>query len=306
VYDYVISDALINYAAPASIHDDSTAVPGAYNPGLSPTGIAAAAPLAVAEFGRGGSAIGTVIGSVVAVDPDDASGFIYSFAPGGNAGGRFSINQAGQISTADATLLDFEQATSHSVTVRVVDDEGNSFTKTISIAVTNVGIENVVGNAGPNIFVGGRGNDKLSGAGGADNLRGGVGSDTLSGGVGNDSLHGGAGVDRLIGGAGRDSFYFDVRISLANRDVITDFSHVYDTIRLENAFFKGMGAGLLKSKYFHAGTQAHDGDDHIIYDNATGALFYDSDGTGSHAQVLIATITNHARAGVAYNDFVLF
>ncbi len=31
---------------------------------------------------------------------------------------------------------------------------------------------------------------------------------------------------------------------------------------------------------------------HILYDKATGGLFSDSDGTGAHAAVKIATLTN--------------
>ena len=61
----------------------------------------------------------------------------------------------------------------------------------------------------------------------------------------------------------------------------------------------------MASAYFYAGTKAHDANDRIIYNQATGALYYDSDGTGSHAQVQFATISNHATAGLAYNDFVL-
>ena len=90
-----------------------------------------------------------------------------------------------------------------------------------------------------------------------------------------------------------------------NRDVITDFNHVDDTIKLSHAFFKGMGTGHLKADFFFVGAAAHDADDHIIYNDATGALYYDSDGTGAHAQVLFAVIANHAHAGLALNDFVL-
>jgi Ca2+-binding RTX toxin-like protein len=66
-----------------------------------------------------------------------------------------------------------------------------------------------------------------------------------------------------------------------------------------------MGTGPLKATFFSAGTAAHDADDRIIYNKATGALYYDSDGTGAHAQVLFAVIANHAHAGLASNDFVL-
>jgi Ca2+-binding RTX toxin-like protein len=416
VYDYVISDALINYAAAVTIAGDATIDPGAYNPGLSATDIVAAAPLSVAEFGAGGSASGTVVGSVIAVDLDDASGFTYSFVPGGDAGGLFSIDPLGQITTADATLLDFEQATSHTVTVRVVDNDGNSFTRTISIAVADVNPENVVGNVNSNTFVGGPGNDRLDGQSGVDTLRGGIGNDILRGGLGNDTLDGGAGndlldggagfdtlrggagndtyalgndanvvadtagtadlatttvtrsllapglttIERLVlisgningtgnrlnntitgstgantlkgglgndtilggagndklygeagrdtmrGGAGKDTFAFTVALNkTTNVDRITDFSHSDDTIQLGHSIFKGMGTGPLKSTYFFAGTGAHDADDHIIYNKATGGLYYDSDGTGGHPQVLFAIVTNHANAGLALNDFVL-
>jgi serralysin len=61
----------------------------------------------------------------------------------------------------------------------------------------------------------------------------------------------------------------------------------------------------MQSNFFFAGAAAHDGDDHIIYNKATGALYYDPDGTGAHAQVLFAVVADHATAGLAYNDFAL-
>jgi Ca2+-binding RTX toxin-like protein len=145
----------------------------------------------------------------------------------------------------------------------------------------------------------------ITGSTGNNIIRGGRGNDTLSGGSGNDTLSGEIGVDRLTGGAGKDNFVFNVAPTLASRDTITDFSHHDDTIKLSHSFFKGMGTGPLKSQYFFAGTHAHDGDDHIIYNKASGALYYDSDGTGAHAQVLFAVIANHAHAGLAASDFVL-
>jgi Ca2+-binding RTX toxin-like protein len=66
-----------------------------------------------------------------------------------------------------------------------------------------------------------------------------------------------------------------------------------------------MGTGPLKAQYFFAGAHAHDTNDHIIYNKATGGLYYDSDGTGVHGQVLFAIVANHATAGLAANDFVL-
>ena len=76
-----------------------------------------------------------------------------------------------------------------------------------------------------------------------------------------------------------------------NIDRITDFSTVYDRIALENGVFTAVGAnGTLASAAFYKGAAAHDSSDRIIYNPATGAVFYDSDGTGAAAAVQIATI----------------
>jgi serralysin len=159
--------------------------------------------------------------------------------------------------------------------------------------------------AGSDTFSGGGQADYFNGYAGNDTLRGNGGNDTLIGNAGNDTLFGGAGHDRLSGGTGKDTFVFNSPLVSANSDTITDFSHIDDTIKLENSFFKGMGSGALLSKYYYAGTKAHDGNDHIIYNKATGALYYDSDGTGPNAQVQFATIANHSTAGLTYSDFVL-
>ena len=59
--------------------------------------------------------------------------------------------------------------------------------------------------------------------------------------------------------------------------------------------------GTLKSKYFYVGNKAHDADYRVIYNEATGALCFDSDGTGSHAQVQFAAVGNHSTAGLNYS-----
>ena len=48
--------------------------------------------------------------------------------------------------------------------------------------------------------------------------------------------------------------------------------------------------GKLKKAMFWTGKAAHDASDRIIYDKASGALYYDADGTGRSAQVKIATL----------------
>ena len=139
------------------------------------------------------------------------------------------------------------------------------------------------GNAGDR-FEGGAENDALAGNGGADTLLGQDGNDTLNGGLGNDldggrqrhvewrsrqrlpdgglgndTLFGGAGIDNLTGGANNDFFVFNTALNAStNRDMITDFNHVADTFKLENAIFTKLGAGVhaLNPAFFRAGVKA--------------------------------------------------
>ena len=48
--------------------------------------------------------------------------------------------------------------------------------------------------------------------------------------------------------------------------------------------------GKLTKAMFWTGKAAHDASDRIVYDKASGALYYDADGTGRAAQVKIATL----------------
>lgn len=114
--------------------------------------------------------------------------------------------------------------------------------------------------------------DDLTGDAFANILLGGYGSDTLDGAGGNDIIDGGYGFDRLTGGGGADIFRFgfdavasdwrtagiDTRYS--GVDIITDFSPAQGD---------KLGFGL---DLFTGGLTL--GAD-ILYNSATGALFYD-------------------------------
>ena len=83
------------------------------------------------------AANGTVVGTVSGTDPDSGDTKTYSLTDA--AGGRFAISSStGEITVADGTLLDYESATSHSVTVRVTDSGGLTYDETFAITVTNV------------------------------------------------------------------------------------------------------------------------------------------------------------------------
>ncbi len=76
---------------------------------------------------------GQSVGTLSATDPDSGDMFTYSLT--NNADGRFAI-QGNQLVIADATKLNFEDATSHNVTVQVTDAGGNTFSKPFTITVT--------------------------------------------------------------------------------------------------------------------------------------------------------------------------
>jgi Ca2+-binding RTX toxin-like protein len=138
------------------------------------------------------------------------------------------------------------------------------------------------GNAIDNVIVARGGDDKLSGGGGAD------------------ILHGGQGLDLLTGGAGADRFVFDTAPSAGrNSDTIADFA-AEDFIVLDRSVFTAAGAqARLSSDAFVLGTAAADAEDRLVYDQASGRLFYDADGTGAGAQVLFARLAAGTELGAA-------
>jgi Ca2+-binding RTX toxin-like protein len=61
---------------------------------------------------------------------------------------------------------------------------------------------------------------------------------------------------------------------------------------MENAVFTKAGsAGRLLSGAFWKGAKAHDSSDRVVYDAASGRLFYDADGTGKAAQIPFAQLS---------------
>ena len=136
-----------------------------------------------------------------------------------------------------------------------------------------------------------RGTSAINGTGNdlANSLTGNTASNQLDGGAGNDILDGGTGANMLTGGTGKDIFKLT---SAGHIDSITDFIVVDDTIQLENAVFTSLTTtGTLAFDQFVIGVQALDTNDFIIYNNVTGSLLYDADGSGVGFAVQIAAIS---------------
>ncbi|MBB4153048.1 Ca2+-binding RTX toxin-like protein [Sphingomonas jinjuensis] len=108
---------------------------------------------------------------------------------------------------------------------------------------------------------------------------------------GADTLDGRGGADTLIGGGGADVFAFTTAAASGNADTIFDFQAGIDRIGLATDVFAAVTDGGIQAGEFVAGTAAQDGDDRLVYDQTTGRLFYDADGNGAGAAVLLAQLT---------------
>ena len=150
------------------------------------------------------------------------------------------------------------------------------------------GADTLSGEGGDDRLRGGRGHDSIEGGEGADSLRGGRGDDRVVGGEGDDRITGGAGNDTLEGGAGRDSFVF--KGPLGDADLVADFVSGEDRILLRQDTFDAIELGRLDDGVFAVieGGVATEADQRLIYDQGAGALYYDADGSGEGAAVLIA------------------
>jgi glucose/arabinose dehydrogenase len=161
------------------------------------------------------------------------------------------------------------------------------------------GADTIHGGAGSDAIYGGPGNDLLYGDAGNDVLSGGLGNDRLVGGLGNDILDGGRGNNTLRGGPGNDTFRFDTALGPHDRDLIVDFTPGVDSIQLAAARFHGLAKGPLPASEFFVGAAAHDANDRIVYNPATGALIFEGPG----GPVQFATLANHAAVTAA--DFLV-
>jgi Ca2+-binding RTX toxin-like protein len=151
------------------------------------------------------------------------------------------------------------------------------------------GNDQLFGGRGNDRLTGDAGDDELYGRGGDDLLMGKAGTDFLAGGRGDDLLIGGMGNDRLRGAQGQDRFIF--LSPLEKQDRILDFSLGQDQIGVSARGFKaGLKVGPLEQSQFHLGSRAESTSDRLLYESKTGQLYFDADGTGSAARVLIAQL----------------
>jgi Ca2+-binding RTX toxin-like protein len=231
---------------------------------------------------------GTEVAVLSALDPDAGDAFTYTLLD--DAGGRFAVGND-RLIVKDRTKLDYEQAQSHTIKVRVTDKYGLSREEDFTIAVTDL-------------------REDVPGATRAKNA--------LVGGIGADKINGGSGNDVLTGGLGADVFVFDTALGRGttaknhnkkvNFDTITDFKPGEDKIWLDNKIFTKLGragseaAPAALNKKFFKTSKATDKDDYLVY--KSGVVYYDADGKGAkYKPVEIIKIANKAALSAA--DFLV-
>ncbi len=145
--------------------------------------------------------------------------------------------------------------------------------------------------------------DHFIGKGGNDIIEGGLGNDLLKGGPGDDSLWLWHGRDRAFGGPGHDTFVFRDEAGQVDVDKIKDFHPGEDILQLGAPEYAVLTPGVLQASEFHAGKHAEDPDDYIIYRKGKGAIYFDHDGAGGDAQVLIGKVETGLH--LTHGDFLV-
>jgi Ca2+-binding RTX toxin-like protein len=170
--------------------------------------------------------------------------------------------------------------------IYIKDSAGDLFYETIAGAAGGVDsvvsyMSHTLGTNFENLYLTGAGNF---------NATGNTVNNVVGGNAGNNFIDGRQGADYLFGSNGLDNFLFTTALGAGNIDTIEDFTVVDDTIRLDDAIFTALSGGYLTVAEFHIGASAADASDRIVYNSATGALLYDSDGTGGAAAIQFAIL----------------
>ncbi|MBY5640008.1 calcium-binding protein [Rhizobium leguminosarum] len=211
---------------------------------------------------------------------------------GGTGNDTFTVTNANQI--VDESLGGGTDTIKASISFSLADQKHTVGTIE-NLTLTGTANLNATGNNTANILTGNDGNNSLNG---------GKGADRLVGGLGNDKLIGKAGADVLIGGGGGDSFVFDVKPDNTSVDKIRDFSSAAgDKLMLDHSIFAALSLSRFSDENFVLGTKALEADDKLIYDQASGILAYDADGSAAGAAIHVADLDNSA--ALHFKDLLL-
>ena len=156
--------------------------------------------------------------------------------------------------------------------------------------VLNDGFGNVEDLSGVTLISGAELKDTLLGDATRNEFRGNRGNDIINGRAGNDLIEGNGGLDTLTGGAGFDEFHYNRRRGDDPwGDTITDFASGTDKITFYVPDFAGQGMDA--TLRFNNGNSASGPGSSFFFRASDNGLYWDSDGTGANAAVLVAKLT---------------
>ncbi|MFM7272245.1 MAG: calcium-binding protein, partial [Gammaproteobacteria bacterium] len=219
---------------------------------------------------------------------------------------QFGVDTHPLLGAADFLVVDLPRLGGVGARIETIES-GENFTLPSRLRDADLKLTGSAVEGGGNDFENG-----ILGNEGGNLLRGYAGRDTLAGGPGDDTLDGGAGNDRLFSGQGADVFALSYP---GDADFIGDFSAGEDRFSLNLRVFRGIeGAdgGILAPGLFHSAAGAREAPDatvRIVYDSASGALWYDADGASGKPDDLpplqIAQLGDHAAPALSASDFTL-
>lgn len=217
----------------------------------------------------------------------DSFGYTVGDGAGGSASSTVTVTVLASINGTDDNNNLGGGAAADSIDARAGNDLVNA----------GAGDDFVRGGDGRDTLYGGTGQDTLLGEAGIDVLLGQEGGDILSGGPGNDRIYTGASNGRADGSA--DAVVLGGALSsTGNADTVYGFeANGTDRLLLDPAAFAALLAGStagVDGDEFRAAASvtALDANDHLLFDTRNNQLFYDVDGSGPQARVLVATLVN--------------
>ena len=237
------------------------------------------------------------------VDATTGELLVTTYGVPGYTDADLTSNPAAVIALNPTIVSQFEVTPTSDAIIGTARNDDLRGTNNADVILGAAGNDDLQGRGGDDYLDGGKGNDVVRGGAGEDRIFGRDGNDRLEGQDGDDLIDGGLGNDKLNGGAGADSFLFATPLdATTNLDMITDYAVSDDTIWLDNAVFTALtSTGTLAVGNFTVGPAAADADDFIIYNQATGTLYYDADGSGAGAQVRFVALG--AGLAMTHSDF---
>jgi Ca2+-binding RTX toxin-like protein len=201
-----------------------------------------------------------------------------------------------------------------------------------NIILAGAGNDTITSGTGDDIIMGGAGNDTITAGAGNDTIMGGADDDTITAGAGNDIITSGGGADTVTPGTGLDTIVY-TDVANEARDIITNFTTIADgaafgagTDKLQFsaadlasvAGFVAYSAGGVSLDIdgdaagsvlvaFVSGTGAQSAtaaEAAFLFNQTTGDLSFDADGTGDGAAIVIATLTGVVDLATADFTFI--